>query len=79
MIVTPTSPPINTEGRNTMQHLLRNKEIRRAKGPVPNWLIAEKLGIHENSFYRLLRQELPNEKKEEILKIIDELKQENHF
>lgn len=58
-----------------MQHLLRNKEIRRAKGSVPNWLIAEKLGIHENSFYRLLRQELPKEKKEEILKIINELKQ----
>ncbi|PGR96904.1 hypothetical protein COC61_11035 [Priestia megaterium] len=59
-----------------MKYLMRNEEIRRAKGSVPNWLIAEKLGIHENSFYRLLRQELPKEKKEEILKIIEELKQD---
>ncbi|PGT73610.1 hypothetical protein [Priestia megaterium] len=59
-----------------MKYLLRNEEIRRAKGSVPNWVIAEKLGIHENSFYRLLRQELPKEKKEEILKIIEELKQD---
>jgi len=59
-----------------MKYLLRNEEIRRAKGSIPNWVIAEKLGIHENSFYRLLRQELPKEKKEEILKIIEELKQD---
>lgn len=58
-----------------MKYLMRNEEIRRAKGSVPNWLIAEKLGIHENSFYRLLRQELPKEKKKEILEIIEELKQ----
>lgn len=55
-----------------MKYLLRNEEIRRAKGSIPNWVIAEKLGIHENSFY----QELSEEKKEEILKIIEELKQD---
>lgn len=59
-----------------MKYHSRNEEIRRAKGSVPNWLIAEKLGIHENSLYRILRQELPKEKKEEILKIIEALKQE---
>lgn len=58
-----------------MKYSMRNEEIRRAKGSVPSWIIAEKLGIHENSFYRLLRQELPIEKKEEVLKIIEELKQ----
>lgn len=58
-----------------MKYSMRNEEIRRAKGSVPSWIIAEKLGIHENSFYRLLRQELPIERKEEILKIIEELKQ----
>lgn len=59
-----------------MKYLLRNEEIRKAKGSIPNWVIAEKLGIHENSFYRLLRQELSEEKKEEILKIIEGLKQD---
>lgn len=58
-----------------MKYQTRNEEIRRAKGSVPNWVIAERLGIHENSLYRILRQELPKEKKEEILKIIEELKQ----
>lgn len=59
-----------------MNYFQRNEDIKRAKGSVPNWLIAEKLGIHENSFYRLLRQELSKEKKEEILRIIDKLKQD---
>lgn len=58
-----------------MSCFMRNKEIRRAKGNIPNWVIAEKLGIHENSFYRLLRHELSEEKKEEILNIIEELNQ----
>lgn len=52
----------------------RNIEVRKAKGKIPNWIIAEKLGIHENSLYRLLRQELSKDKKEEILSIIHELK-----
>lgn len=62
--------------RDTMKYPTRNEEIRRAKGSIPNWIIAEKLGIHENSFYRLLRKELSKEKKEEILRIIEELKQD---
>ncbi|MDQ0221366.1 hypothetical protein [Peribacillus cavernae] len=57
-----------------MKNHRRNEDIRKAKGSVPNWLIAEKLGIHENSLYRLLRQELPKDKKEEILKVIEKLK-----
>ncbi|MGC9935236.1 hypothetical protein [Priestia aryabhattai] len=57
-----------------MKYSKRNEEIKRAKGSIPNWLVAEKLGIHENSLYRLLRKELPEEKKREILKIIEILK-----
>ncbi|KHE71932.1 hypothetical protein [Halobacillus sp. BBL2006] len=57
-----------------MNYFKRNLEIRKAKGSIPNWLVAEKLGIHENSLYRLLRQELPNEKKEEILDVIKKIK-----
>ncbi len=52
----------------------RNEDIRRAKGSIPNWIVAEKLGIHENSYYRLLRKELPPGKKKEILEIIAGLK-----
>ncbi|MFP3886788.1 hypothetical protein U8V97_15175 [Priestia filamentosa] len=59
-----------------MSYFERNFDIKKAKGNIPNWLIAEQLGIHENSYYRLLRQELPKKKKEEILKIIEELKRD---
>ncbi|GGB71666.1 hypothetical protein [Fictibacillus barbaricus] len=59
-----------------MNYFKRNEEIRRAKGSIPNWIVAEKLGIHENSYYRLLRKKLSVEKKEEILDIIEQLKRD---
>jgi hypothetical protein len=54
----------------------RNQDIKEAKRNVPDWAIAEKLGISENSFYRWIRKELSTEKKAIILKAIFELKQE---
>ncbi|MFC0472501.1 hypothetical protein ACFFHM_18950 [Halalkalibacter kiskunsagensis] len=59
-----------------MNYYERNRDIRKAKGNIPSWVIAEKLGIHENSYYRLLRKELPGNKKDKILKIIEEIKSE---
>jgi hypothetical protein len=59
-----------------LNYFKRNEEIRRAKGSIPNWIVAEKLGIHENSYYRLLRKKLSVEKKEEILEIIEQLKRD---
>lgn len=40
---------------------------------VKLWMIAEGMGIHECSFSRMLRKELPEEKKKKIFAIIDEL------
>jgi hypothetical protein len=54
----------------------RNEDIKEAKMMVPDWAIAEKLGISENSFYRWIRKELPDEKKAMILQAIFDLKQE---
>jgi hypothetical protein len=54
----------------------RNQDIKVAKREVPDWAIAEKLGISENSFYRWIRKELPNEKKAMIMHAITELKNE---
>lgn len=73
MIISPP-PTHNNIRRKNMNYFKRNVEIRKAKGSIPNWLVAEKLGIHENSFYRLLRQELPEEKKKEILGVIEKIK-----
>ncbi len=54
---------------------MKNKEIRdyaRIKD-VRLWQIAEKLNLQDSNFSRLLRHELPKEKKQQIYKIIDEL------
>lgn len=55
---------------------MQNKDIREyAKSKKVNlWQVSEKLGYaHETRFSRVLRHELPTDKKEEIKKIIDEL------
>ena len=55
---------------------MQNIDIRmyaKSKG-VNLWQVSEKLGYaHETRFSRVLRHELPYDKKQEIKKIIDEL------
>lgn len=53
-----------------------NQEIRDSifENNLKYWQIAEKLHINDGNFSRLLRRELTKEKKEEILKIIEELR-----
>lgn len=54
---------------------MNNKDIRNyafVKG-VRLWQIAEKLNIYDSNFSRILRHELPEEKKEEIKEIVNEL------
>ncbi len=41
------------------------------------WRVAQRLGIADSSFSRKLRQELPQEEKENVFRIIDELKGES--
>lgn len=52
-----------------------NKDIRKyaEQHNVRLWQIANKLGINDGNFSRKLRVELPEDKKVEIYKIIDEL------
>lgn len=57
---------------------MNNKEIRnvaKAAG-VRLWRIAAELGINDGNFSRKLRKELPQEEKEKILAIIDDLAKE---
>lgn len=55
---------------------MKNKDIRnyaKMKG-VNLWEVSERLGYaHETAFSRVLRHELPEDKKVEIMTIIDEL------
>lgn len=52
-----------------------NEDIKEyaTKRNVRLWQIASKLGINDGNFSRKLRNELPEEKKAEIRKIIDDL------
>lgn len=54
---------------------MRNKEIKeyiKSKN-VPMWMVAERLGIADSSFSRMLRYEVSEEKKLQIKAITDEL------
>ena len=53
-----------------------NIEIRNAifSNNIKKWEIANKLGVTDSTFSRMLRNEISNEKKKEILSIINNLK-----
>ncbi len=57
---------------------MKNQDIRRtaAGSGVKLWQIAEALGIADCSLSRKLRKELPNDEKEKIFSIIDQLAKE---
>lgn len=52
-----------------------NKEIRREIGArgLKQWQVADALGISEATLSKKLRKELPNDEKEKILAVIEEL------
>lgn len=54
----------------------RNQLIRETKGNIPNWLIAERLEIHESTLVRWLRQEMSPEQEQRIINVIEQLKEE---
>lgn len=55
-----------------------NLDIRTAaaEAGIMLWQIADRYGINDGNFTRLLRRELPTEKKERIFAIIEEIKTE---
>ena len=57
-----------------MRNELIRSEAKRRK--VKLWRIAEALGIQDSNFSRMLRHELPEARQSEILRIIEDLAQE---
>lgn len=57
---------------------MKNKDIREAakQAGVCLWQIAECLNMNDGNFSRKLRRELPNQEKEKIVEIINELAKE---
>lgn len=54
----------------------RNQELRDAKGKIPYWMIAEKLGFSENTLIRWFRSELNEHQQAKIQAAIDAVKKE---
>ncbi|MED3745858.1 hypothetical protein I6J18_13615 [Peribacillus psychrosaccharolyticus] len=54
----------------------RNKEIRQAKGDIPLWAIAERLGVHENTFYNWMKTEMIGERRQKVIVAIKEIREE---
>lgn len=57
---------------------MKNKDIREAlkASGVKHWRLAEFLGIHENTFVRRLRKEIPDAEKKQIFEAIEKLSKE---
>ena len=57
---------------------LSNAEIRRsiAESGLLKWEVAERIGISDSSFSRMLRRELPPDKRERVLQAIEQLSKE---
>ena len=57
------------------KEFLRNVELRETakKARIPLWKIAQELGISEASLTRMLRVELPAEKQDLLMAIIENL------
>ena len=58
---------------------MRNQEIRQAAvaKKVHLWQVADGYGISDSHFSKILRHELPPEKKQKMLAIIDEIASQN--
>lgn len=54
---------------NDIRMIARNQDVRL-------WQIADKLNMQDSNFSKMLRKELPSEKKEHIYKIINEIAKE---
>ena len=54
---------------------MKNSKVRLAamEAGVKLWQVAERLGINDGNLSRRLRQELPEEEQERLLRIIQEL------
>lgn len=55
-----------------------NIEIRNSakRHGLTHWQIAERLGISEQTFCRMMRRELPAEKQSDILRVLDQMAEE---
>lgn len=44
----------------------------------PLWMLADRLGCHENTLLRRLRHELPEEEQNKLISLIEQIAREEH-
>ncbi|MCM3670282.1 hypothetical protein M3181_14965 [Mesobacillus maritimus] len=54
----------------------RNQNVVEAKGRIPYWIIAERLGVHENTIQNWMKQEMSRDREEQVLSVIAKIKEE---
>ncbi|MEK5039017.1 hypothetical protein [Sporosarcina sp. FSL K6-3457] len=54
----------------------RNQDIRDAKGGIPFWIIAERLGIHENTLHNWMKHEMEVDRRTQVLNAIERIRSE---
>ena len=54
----------------------RNQDIREAKRNIPTWVIAERLGIHENTLHNWMKKEMCKRRKDRVISAIVGIKKE---
>ncbi len=67
-----SQPPPHRKEKKMTQANQELKNYARSK-KVPYWRIADAYDVCENTIARMFRKELPQEEKEKIMKIIDEI------
>lgn len=81
VIVTQMCAVVNKYQRKGAEILkIANNDIKTQarKSGIYLWQVAQRLGITDSTFSRKLRRELPQEEKEKIFDIIEELRGENN-
>ncbi|MGW9164978.1 hypothetical protein ACWGPZ_27015 [Priestia megaterium] len=54
----------------------RNENIEKAKGSIPYWVIAEKLGVHENTIQNWMKKEMDEERQRKVMLAIEQIKKQ---
>ena len=54
----------------------KNQQIVDAKGSIPFWVIADRLGVHENTVRNWMKREMKPEQQSRVLAAIDDIKKE---
>ncbi|MFV5318886.1 hypothetical protein COL65_20325 [Priestia aryabhattai] len=54
----------------------RNENIEKAKGKIPYWVIAEKLGVHENTIQNWMKKEMDEARQKKVMFAIHEIKKQ---